>query len=153
MYFCCIRKIFKRFCKCIQYLCLDTFANFAKKKVLIFFWNTYQWENEKKGCLKLWPLEKWILDDLGCQLSHWHHIFTSTSKKLFLNVSWKVRVKELKYYYIPMSKSKSFITQTFFCCQIAKKKCWTDHLSHEHFASKYSYEYCWNRKYDYINAI
>ena len=48
MYFCCIRKIFKRFCKCIQYVCLDTFENLAKKKFLIFFWNINSLKNDKK---------------------------------------------------------------------------------------------------------
>ena len=38
MYFCCIRKIFKRFCKCIQYLCLDFFCldTFERRKG--YFW-------------------------------------------------------------------------------------------------------------------
>ena len=38
MYFCCICKIFKRFCKCIQYLCLDFFCLDTFERREGYFW-------------------------------------------------------------------------------------------------------------------
>ena len=129
MYFCCIRKIFKRFCKCIQYVCLDTFENLAKKKFLIFFWNINSLKNDKKmlfETLTFWKMNfRWS----------WLSTFPLTSY-FYFNVQKAIFKREFKStsqgstitFQCPSQNHLSL--KRFFVAKLRKKKCWTDHLSH-----------------------
>ena len=87
MYFCCIRKIFKRFCKCIQYLCLDFFCldTFERRKG--YFWI-------------------FLIVSILMYFERWKMLFeTLTSWKMNFRWSWLSTFPLTSYFYFNVQKA------------------------------------------------
>ena len=132
MYFCCIRKIFQKDSASVSNIFFQyIWKLYSKNRLNLFFW---RWKKQIfiKSTFEKWKnfetltlvLEKWIFDDLGCQLSHWHHRFfvrLSVQGILFLNIrNWRSTTT----FQCP---SKIIYHSNVFVAKL-QEKCWTDHL-------------------------